>query len=1072
MNTTTTLPIDVLLGVPEPARDRWQPLRAGILNLFLYDEQVFAFHNGRLLLRGNNGTGKSMALEVLLPYLLDAELTPSRLSTFGGRERSMHLWLIGFDKTGVRTSERGYTWVEFGRRLPGGPCEHFTAGAMLEATRDGPVKAHYFTTAARIGVHLSVGRPGAEPLNAKQLAAALAEQAALGRPGLVHADPAGHRSAVNETLYGLSGPRYGALRRTLLQLRRPKLSDKLDEKGLNDILRDSLPPVTDAIVDDLAEGFERLDRHAAAVAELEDMVADLRKIRDSYRAYARIVTAARADAVAAAESAITAISEQSTSARSAIESAKSALEAITAREEEIEAELARIRGRSTTLRRLDAYQKGQDLEPLRDLVTSLRTSSGNASHAAGRAEHAMVTDAAAAERVIAVAITAREHTRTERDKPSACANQARTQELDDQLSAALETLTATDAPDEETTDQLIAAARKLLSTLDSQTGACAAEIQSLARLSSESRTDAAALATARNEVDRARSDVNHAEELLNARLEQDRDVTLAWISELDGWAEASEQLRAGEAPPLPWDPDTALDRAPRWAAEAAAARTTALLGAQERHLRAASERDAAADASTDAARRAQQIAGLIDAARHAEQAYASARAAYRDTVAAWASSAAELSLGEPPPYGSAWPLEGTHSAASAWASRASALRTRAVLTEQTAAAAEIARTVQIISELQAREGHLAEGGLPELPAPATRQASRVGRTGAPLYMLIDFAPSVTAADRHGIEAAAIGSGIADAWLSPDGRLQSADGKLLLDVQLDISPPAPAGATLADVLVTDDQCQAAGIPAQLVSAVLARVGCACSAQAAGHEAHLVLGRDGSWRAGPVTGAYLADTVTLIGASNREAARLVALTDTRRQLGHWREQLHRSETRSSQLAASLSRLAAEQHRLPPGGDVIRAGEAADQAASDVVRAAFDLQAYIARSKVSPPSVTETDEEHAATQASDLEQSLSQLAEDIGTGPETASAGPMRWLAGQAQELAAAWTAAAAARRARAQECHDLLAEAERERTAIPDVASVRQARTDIAAATAELSGARRRLEAREQEEKPAR
>ncbi len=788
MNTTATLPMDVLLGVPEPARGRWQPLRAGILNLFLYDEQVFAFHNGRLLLRGNNGTGKSMALEVLLPYLLDAELTPSRLSTFGGRERSMHLWLIGFDKTGVRTSERGYTWVEFGKRLPGGQCEHFTAGAMLEATRDGPVRAHYFTTAARIGVHLSVGRPGAEPLNAKQLAAALAEQAALGRPGMVHADPAGHRAAVNETLYGLSGPRYGALRRTLLQLRRPKLSDKLDEKGLNDILRDSLPPVTDAIVDDLAEGFERLDRHAAAVAELEDTVADLRKIRDSYRAYARIATAARADAVAAAESAITAISEQSTAATSALESAKSGLEAIAAREEEIEAELARIRGRSTTLRRLDAYQKGQDLEPLRDLVASLRTSTGNASHAARRAEHTMVTDAAAAERAIGAAITAHEHTRTERDEPSACAGQARTQELDHRLSAALEALTATDAPDEETTDHLIAAARELLGTLDSQTGAWAAEIQSLARLSSESRTDAAALATARNEADRARSDVNRAEELLNARLEQDRDVTLAWISELDRWAEASEQLRAGEAPPLPWDPDTALDRAPRWAAEAAAARTTALLAAQERHLQAASERDAAVGASTDAARRAQQIAGLIDAAGHAEQAYASARAAYRDTVAAWASSTAELSLGEPPPHGpAAWPLEGTRAAASAWASRAGAVRTRAVLTEQTAAAAEIARTAQIISELQAREGHLAEGGLPELPAPATRQASRAGRMGAPLYMLIDFAPSVTAADRLGIEAAAIGSGIADAWLSPDGRLQSADGKLLLDVQLDISP---------------------------------------------------------------------------------------------------------------------------------------------------------------------------------------------------------------------------------------------------------------------------------------------
>src|SRR5216683_6772676 len=119
---------------------------------------------------------------------------------------------------GRAPSERGYTWVEFGRRLPDGRCEYFSAGAMLEGTRESPVKAHYFTTAARIGMHFSVGRPGAETMNAKQLAAALAEQAALGRPSLLHADPASHRSAVNDALYRLSDTRYAALRRTLLQL--------------------------------------------------------------------------------------------------------------------------------------------------------------------------------------------------------------------------------------------------------------------------------------------------------------------------------------------------------------------------------------------------------------------------------------------------------------------------------------------------------------------------------------------------------------------------------------------------------------------------------------------------------------------------------------------------------------------------------------------------------------------------------------------------------------------------------------------------------------------------------------
>lgn len=1073
MNTMTTLPMDILLGVPEPARGRWQPLRAGILNLFLYDEQVFAFHNGRLLLRGNNGTGKSMAMEVLLPYLLDAELTPSRLSTFGGRERSMHLWLIGFDKTGARTSERGYTWVEFGRRLPDGQCEYFTAGAMLEGTRDSPVKAHYFTTAARIGVHLSVGRPGVEPLNAKQLGAALAEQAALGRRGMLHADSAGHRSAVNETLYGLSEPRYAALRRTLLQLRRPKLSDKLDEKGLNDILRDSLPPVSDAIVEDLAEGFERLDRHAAAVAELEDTIRDLGKIRDFYRAYARIASAARADAVAAAESAITAVGEKATSALSALESAKSALDAIRNRHGQIDGELAQIRGQASTLRRLDAYQKGQDVEPLRDLVASLRASAGHAAQAAGRAERAGTSDAASAERAIEAAIAARDHTRSERDEASACAGQARAQALDAELATALDALTGTDARDEDAAERLIAAARELLSRLDDEAGAWAAEVQSLARLSGDARKDAAALATARAEVNRALSEVDNAEAALNTRLEKDRDVTLTWISELDRWAGSSEQLRAGQAPPLPWDPETALDRAPRWAAEAAAARTTALLGEQDRHLLAAGERDTAAAAAADTAYKAEEVARLLVATGHAAEAHARARAAHRDAVAAWAATAVELSLGEPPPHDhSAWPLDGAREAASAWASRASASRTRALLAEQSAADAESARISGFIAQLQATERHLAEGGLPEPPAPPTRQASRAGRIGAPLYMLVDFAPSAGEADRLGIEAAAIGSGIADAWLSPDGRLQSSDGTLLLDTQLDASTPAPGGATLADVLVADDGCQAAGIPAWLVASALSLVGCARSAQDARHEAHLVLGRDGSWRAGPLTGACQVDTVTLIGASNREAARLSALADVRRQLDELRQQLRRSESRSAEITASLALLEAELSSLPPDDEVLRLRDAAHRAAADASRSASDLQAHIAGSALGAPPAAEPDGAPTAAQTSDLVRSLGQLAADVRASPEPASAVPMRALAEQARALAAAWTMAATTRRARAEKCRELRGAVERERTAIPDAAPVHQARTNVAAATAELAGARSRLATREEEEQSAR
>src|SRR2546422_173974 len=47
--------------VPTAHSVRWKPMRSGFLNIYKYDREEFHYENGRLLLRGNNGTGKSRA---------------------------------------------------------------------------------------------------------------------------------------------------------------------------------------------------------------------------------------------------------------------------------------------------------------------------------------------------------------------------------------------------------------------------------------------------------------------------------------------------------------------------------------------------------------------------------------------------------------------------------------------------------------------------------------------------------------------------------------------------------------------------------------------------------------------------------------------------------------------------------------------------------------------------------------------------------------------------------------------------------------------------------------------------
>src|ERR1700760_3643990 len=83
------LPAPFRPALPEPHRERWQPLRLGLVDLFHYDSEEFWFRDGHLLLRGNNGTGKSKVLSLSLPFLFDAQLKSSRVEPDGDATKKM-----------------------------------------------------------------------------------------------------------------------------------------------------------------------------------------------------------------------------------------------------------------------------------------------------------------------------------------------------------------------------------------------------------------------------------------------------------------------------------------------------------------------------------------------------------------------------------------------------------------------------------------------------------------------------------------------------------------------------------------------------------------------------------------------------------------------------------------------------------------------------------------------------------------------------------------------------------------------------------------------------------------------
>ena len=86
--------------------------RIGLINFWLYDDEEFDFYDGKLLLRGTNGSGKSVTMQSFIPVILDGDKRPIRLDPFGTTDKHMEDYLLG-PKDSVRKEEAtGYLYME------------------------------------------------------------------------------------------------------------------------------------------------------------------------------------------------------------------------------------------------------------------------------------------------------------------------------------------------------------------------------------------------------------------------------------------------------------------------------------------------------------------------------------------------------------------------------------------------------------------------------------------------------------------------------------------------------------------------------------------------------------------------------------------------------------------------------------------------------------------------------------------------------------------------------------------------------------------------------------------------
>ena len=262
---------------------RWHANKIGLINFWYYDGQEFPFVRGRMLLRGSNGSGKSVTMQSVVPLLLDGNMSPERLDPFGSKDRKMSSYLLEEDDT--REERTAYLYLEFRRE---DSEVYLTVGMGMRARKGKPLDKWYFglTDGRRIGHDFLLYKETDEKitLSRKEL------ENRIGSGGQVFDRQADYMEYVNRQIFGFDTvDEYKEMIDLLIQLRTPKLSKDFKPSVINDILSDSLQPLSDDDLRPMSEAIENMDTMNMNLRSRQEAKQAAEKIDRVYDRYNRLV---------------------------------------------------------------------------------------------------------------------------------------------------------------------------------------------------------------------------------------------------------------------------------------------------------------------------------------------------------------------------------------------------------------------------------------------------------------------------------------------------------------------------------------------------------------------------------------------------------------------------------------------------------------------------------------------------------------------------------------------------------------------------------------------------------------
>jgi uncharacterized protein (TIGR02680 family) len=565
--------------LPVPARTRWQPLRVGLVNLYRFDDETFTFEDGRLLLRGNNGTGKSRVLALAVPFLFDGQMEPHRVEPDGDPAKRMEWNLL----LGKHDDRLGYAWLELGRREDPTDADdgevvgerYLTIGCGMRATAGkGAPRRWFFATDRRIGEDLSLIAEAGQALTRDRLIEAIGDR------GQVLDTATDYRRALDRELFGLGEHRYEALVDLLVQLRRPQLSRQLDESLLSEALSEALPPLAPAVIADVADAFRALDDDRDQLEGYQAALVATERFLATYRGYGQIAARRRATAV--------------TKANSRYERLRGDLRDAERRRDEADAEVVRLEAHRDELAAAEraagievrTLESSEEMEAVRELDAARSRAAELAETAQERAADLARADEDA-DRWAQEHAQADRRAATTRDEVTAAADAANAAaEAAGLIDVQWPATAPIELPDVRD-DQAVATARRQMEESIARTVQAAEHLIAMDRQVQALSTE---LTTARNRQDERSSQLDRAHDAAAAAEAALVDARTALTSALNGWV--------GVLAVLGIDVDTVAAAVEVWNGEGAGPVTvaagSALAEVRERTTRKLAELDATA----------------------------------------------------------------------------------------------------------------------------------------------------------------------------------------------------------------------------------------------------------------------------------------------------------------------------------------------------------------------------------------------------------------------------------------------------------------------------------------------